>query len=74
MKDGCIEVKIEKGMMKMSVPVRFGILGLGVGAGRARLVSKTEDAELMCVCDLQEEKARQIADELNCEWTTRYDK
>jgi len=57
----------------LSDPVKFGILGLGVGAGRARLVSETEDAELVCVCDLQEEKARQIANELNCEWTTRYD-
>ena len=57
----------------MSEPVRFGILGLGVGANRARLVAETRDAELVCVCDLQEEKARRIAGELNCEWTTRYD-
>lgn len=57
----------------LSSPVRFGILGLGVGANRARLAAKTEDAELVCVCDLQEEKAKQIAGELNCEWTTRYD-
>ena len=57
----------------LSSPVRFGILGLGVGANRARLVAETRDAELVCVCDLQEEKARRIAGELNCEWTTRYD-
>jgi len=53
--------------------VRFGILGLGMGANRARLVTKTRDAELVCVCDLQREKAKQIASELNCEWTTKYD-
>ena len=57
----------------MSIPLRFGILGLGMGANRARLVTKTRDAELVCVCDLQREKAKQIASELNCEWTTRYD-
>ncbi|RLI00455.1 hypothetical protein DRO38_06435, partial [Candidatus Bathyarchaeota archaeon] len=57
----------------LSSPVRFGILGLGVGANRARLAAETRDAELVCVCDLQEEKAKQIAEELNCEWTTRYD-
>jgi len=57
----------------MDDSVRFGILGLGMGANRARLVAKTVDAELICVCDLQMEKAKQIADELSCEWTTRYD-
>jgi len=44
-----------------------------MGANRARLVTKTNDAELICVCDLQREKAKQIASELDCEWTTRYD-
>ena len=57
----------------MNDPVRFGILGLGMGASRARLIPKTKDAELKCVCDLQEEKAREIARELGCEWTTRYE-
>jgi len=57
----------------MKEPVRFGILGLGMGASRARLVPKTKGAKLACVCDLQEEKAKQIAKELNCEWTTSYD-
>jgi predicted dehydrogenase len=57
----------------MGETVRFGILGLGMGANRARLVPKTECAELVCVCDLQEERAKQIARELNCDWTTSYD-
>jgi len=57
----------------MSSPVRFGILGLGVGASRARMVTETVGAELACVCDLQESKAREIAKELRCEWTTRYE-
>ncbi|MCD6359378.1 MAG: Gfo/Idh/MocA family oxidoreductase [Armatimonadetes bacterium] len=54
--------------------VRFGILGLGMGASRARIVSKIKGAKLVCVCDLQEEKAGQIAEELNCEWYTDYEK
>lgn len=58
----------------MNKTVRFGILGLGVGASRARMASKTKGAELVCVCDLQEEKARQIGEELNCDWYTDYEK
>ena len=58
----------------MGEKVRFGILGLGIGASRARMVSRTEGAELVCVCDLQEERARQIAKELSCEWCTDYEK
>jgi predicted dehydrogenase len=57
----------------MSSPVRFGILGLGMGAGRARLAAETQEAEVVCVCDLREERAKQVAAEINCDWTTRYD-
>ena len=53
--------------------IRFGILGLGMGANRARLIPRTEGAKLACVCDLQKDKAKQVAKELNCDWTTRYD-
>jgi len=53
--------------------VKFGILGLGMGVNRARLVTKTDGAELICVCDLQRDKAKKIAEELSCEWTTEYD-
>ena len=56
----------------MSDQVKFGILGLGMGAVRARLIANTEDAELVCVCDLQEAKAKQIAEELHCQWTAQY--
>jgi len=57
----------------MTDSVRFGILGLGMGANRARLIPETEGAELLCICDLQEDKAKQVAKELNCEWTTSYE-
>lgn len=58
----------------MNKVINFGILGLGIGATRARMVSKVEGAKLVCVCDLQEEKARQIARELGCDWCTDYEK
>jgi len=57
----------------MGDPVKFGILGLGMGVYRARFIPMTEGARLICVCDLQEDKARQVAEELSCEWTTSYD-
>ena len=58
----------------MNDPVKFGILGLGeVAAKRARLIPKAEGAKLVCVCDLQEDKAKQVAEEFNCEWTADYD-
>jgi len=57
----------------MSNPIKFGILGLGMGAIRARLILETQDAELACVCDLQKEKARKLAQELNCDWTIDFD-
>jgi predicted dehydrogenase len=56
----------------MANEVRFGILGLGVGRGRAEAAAKTPDAKLVCVCDLQEEKAKTFAEEHGCEWTTDY--
>lgn len=58
----------------MDGPVKFGILGLGRGAKVAKTAAKTKGAELVCVCDLQEDRAREVAEELNCEWTVDYDK
>ena len=53
--------------------VRIGILGLGVGSSRAKMAAESENAELVCICDLQEDNAKQRADELGCEWTTDLD-
>ena len=50
-------------------------MGLGIGENlAARVVPETKGAELVAVCDLQEEKARQVAGELNCDWYTDYEK
>jgi len=51
--------------------IRFGVIGLGMGRSRARLISETEGAEVAVVCDLQEELATEVAEELGCDWTPR---
>ena len=57
----------------MAKEVGFGILGLGRGRKTAQIATQTAGANLACVCDLQEEKAKAIAQELGCDWTTSYD-
>ena len=58
----------------MADEIRFGIVGLGMGANRAKIASQTPGAKLICVCSIQEGRAEQVAGELNCDWTTDYDK
>ncbi len=53
--------------------VRFAIVGLGVGKGRAETAAKTLGARLVCVCDLVEERVKELAESLNCDWHTNYD-
>lgn len=53
--------------------VRIGILGLGVGLSRAKMAAESDNAELACICDLQEDKAKQRAENLGCDWTTDFD-
>lgn len=52
--------------------VRFGILGLGRGRKAAEQIVAAEGAVLACVCDLQEEKAKEKGEEHGCDWTTDY--
>ena len=47
----------------------FGIIGLGRGKHGVRAIGNTEEARLVAVCDLQEEKAKKIAEENGCDWT-----
>ena len=54
-------------------PVRFAIVGLGMGRNRARMVRRTEGAGLMCVCSLDAQQAQAVAQELECDWTTSLD-
>ena len=58
----------------MAKEVGFGILGLGHGRKAAQTTVQTAGANLVCVCDLQEEKVKATAQELDCDWTTSYDR
>ena len=58
----------------MAKEVGFGILGLGRGRKTAQTAVQTAGANLVCVCDLQEEKVKATAQELDCDWTTSYDR
>ena len=49
--------------------VGFAVVGLGMGRGRARLVSETGGAELVAVVDLNAELAREVGEELGCHWS-----
>jgi len=56
----------------MSEPVRFGILGLSMGYSRAKLAHEYPNAEIGCVCALNEDRAKTVAEEFGCAWTTDY--
>ncbi len=51
-------------------PVRFVVVGLGMGRGRARLVQSTSGAELVGVCDVNEERAREVGEDLGVPYAT----
>lgn len=57
----------------MGKDIRFGIVGLGMGANRAKVASQTPGAELVCVCSLDEDRAKQVAEDLKCDWTIDYE-
>ncbi|MBT5829642.1 MAG: Gfo/Idh/MocA family oxidoreductase [Candidatus Latescibacteria bacterium] len=50
--------------------VRFGIMGLGRGRKAAEQVANAAGAKLVCVSDLQEEKAKEYGELYSCDWTT----
>ncbi len=52
--------------------IRFGIIGLGRGRHGVKAIPGVEGAELVAVCDLQEDKAKKIAEENGCDWTIEY--
>ncbi len=48
------------------------MIGLGMGAARSRMIAETKGARLAAVCDLVENKAREVAARHNCEYATDY--
>ena len=54
--------------------VRFGVVGLGMGKSRSRLIQQTPGIELAAICDCNEDLARRVSAELgNVEYLTAYE-
>lgn len=54
--------------------VRCGIVGLGaIGPMHAESVASIPNAQLVCVCDLVEEKAKTIAEKYGCAYTLSFE-
>ena len=54
-------------------PVKFVVVGLGMGMERARLLKAEPGTTVIGVVDIIAEKAEKAAAELGCEWTTTID-
>jgi predicted dehydrogenase len=52
--------------------VGFGVIGLGMGRSRAKLAKETPGAKLVAVCDINEEKVKAVAQELEVEYYLDY--
>lgn len=46
---------------KAAAPLRVGIIGAGIGQAHIRGYSKVQQAQVVAICDLNEERARQVA-------------
>ena len=66
------EVKSTAGITRAYVndPVRFVVVGLGMGHNRAKTVHTTPGCKLMGVCDLVEARAKRTGDECGVPYTT----
>ncbi|MAE62745.1 MAG: hypothetical protein CMJ18_00615 [Phycisphaeraceae bacterium] len=53
--------------------IGFSVVGLGMGASRARLITETEGARLVSVVDLREDLAEKMGREFGCRWQTDLD-
>ncbi len=51
-------------------PVRFVVVGLGMGANRAKDIQRDSGVELAGVCDINAERAEKVGTDLGVEWTT----
>jgi predicted dehydrogenase/sugar phosphate isomerase/epimerase len=54
----------EKQVTRDYEPVRFVVVGLGMGKNRAQLLQRTPGTELLGVCDIDEERACKVGEEL----------
>jgi len=56
----------------MSETIGFGVIGLGVGKSRAKMVAECPDARLVAVCDINEERLNPFAEQMGCDKHTDY--
>ncbi len=57
----------------MAEAIRFAIVGLGMGKGRAQICAQTPGAELAAVCDLSAERGREAERTWGVPWLSSYD-
>ncbi len=56
----------------MSDTIGFGVIGLGVGRSRAKMVAECPDAELVALCDIDEERLQAGVEKHGCGAYTDY--
>ena len=54
-------------------PVRFVVVGLGMGKNRCRQIVETNGCELIGVCDINADKAKTVGEEFGVSWKTDID-
>lgn len=52
--------------------IGFGVLGLGMGANRCRVIHETEGACLVAVADIRTDRAQQIGEQYGVDWYGDY--
>lgn len=57
----------------MNSPVRFGLIGCGrIAPKHVSALARIPQARLVCVCDLEESKAKAVGEELGVPWYVEY--
>ena len=51
----------------MATTLRFGVVGLGMGMNRSRMIHETDGADLVAVADLVEERRASAEENFGCE-------
>lgn len=54
--------------------IKTAVIGLKMGRAHARAYKNTDLADLRWVVDLDEQLAKEVAEEVGCDWTTDYEK
>ncbi len=69
---GLFDTKKAEGLVRAWAddPVRFVVVGLGMGHSRSKLIQSTSGTRLVGVCDVVEERARRTAEECDVPCTT----